>query len=143
LDLYKIKKAKRKESQLCILYENVKHYTKKFEGNVLDEKIYLNKMQELNKKIEDEKRKIEKYQGIEDEVYYFVIYKMDKVEKKDIFPLKEYQFEGHKFLGPNNADAILRYSYGDYMAIPDYENRKPHYSYVKYKDEEFEYLEEK
>ncbi len=49
------------------------------------------------------------------------------VHIKDLLPLKEYEFEGHKFLGPNNADAYLKSLYGDtYMSLPPIEERRPH-----------------
>lgn len=41
-----------------------------------------------------------------------------------IFPLKEMEFEGHRFYVPNNADAHLRGIYGDYMQIPPKEKRE-------------------
>lgn len=38
---------------------------------------------------------------------------------KEIFPLKEYTFEGHAFLGPNDANAYLSQLYGtNYMTPP-------------------------
>lgn len=66
--------------------------------------------------------------------FYFII---DEIEltRNDIYPLKEYTFEGKKFLGPNNADSVLRKTYGDdYMSPPSYEKRLPHYSRVVWGD---------
>ena len=43
---------------------------------------------------------------------------------QDIFPLKEYTFEGHTFLGPQNADAYLSELYGtNYMTPPPIKER--------------------
>lgn len=48
-------------------------------------------------------------------------------EKKWIYPLKELEFEGHKFFVPNDYDSYLKYLYGkDYMKIPPKEKRITH-----------------
>lgn len=52
-------------------------------------------------------------------------------ESYDIFPLKEIEFEGHKFPCPNNPDAILKELYGDaYMEFPPEDQRACHASYI-------------
>ncbi len=40
-------------------------------------------------------------------------------ELKDIFPLSELEFEGHKVPVPDNVDHVLTLQYGDYMTVPD------------------------
>lgn len=51
---------------------------------------------------------------------------------KDIFPLSEIEFEGHKFPCPNNPDAILRELYGDtYMELPPEKDRVWHAKEIK------------
>ncbi|MBS7020309.1 MAG: LicD family protein [Firmicutes bacterium] len=43
-----------------------------------------------------------------------------------IFPLQEMEFEGHKFYGPNDADAFLKLEIGsDYMTPPPVDKREP------------------
>jgi len=44
----------------------------------------------------------------------------------DIFPLKTISFENHDFPCPNNVDACLINSYGDYMQLPPEETRMGH-----------------
>lgn len=50
----------------------------------------------------------------------------------DVFPLKPYKFEDTEFYGPNNADAVLRMIYGDYMVLPHESDRVSHYTSVKF-----------
>ena len=38
----------------------------------------------------------------------------------------KYEFEGHKFYGTKDYDAILKYTYGDYMTPPPIEKREQH-----------------
>ena len=57
----------------------------------------------------------------------FIQKHMSKID--DIFPLKEIEFEGCKFMGPSNPDAYLRTMYGDYMKIPAQEKRRIHALY--------------
>lgn len=138
-DVYKLKRVKRKDAQLAIYYENVEHYTRKFDAGLMEKESYLDKISKLQTKIVEEQKCIESYSGPDDEVFYFVIYNLNKIEINDIFPLKIYNFEGHQFWGPNNADALLTYSYKNYMEVPEYEKRRAHYSEVKYLDCDFKY----
>lgn len=51
---------------------------------------------------------------------------------KDIFPLSEIEFEGHKFLCPNNADAYLKNLYGNtYMKLPPEKDRICHVKEIR------------
>lgn len=46
--------------------------------------------------------------------------------KKWFLERAEYEFEGHKFYGTKDYDAILRYTYRDYMTLPPEEKRQQH-----------------
>ena len=46
--------------------------------------------------------------------------------EKYVFPLKEVEFEGHKFFAPGNYDAHLKMRYGDYMKLPPEDKRVYH-----------------
>lgn len=48
------------------------------------------------------------------------------IEKKNIFPLKEIQFEDASFYAPGNSDAYLTTLFGDYMKLPPENERIPH-----------------
>lgn len=46
--------------------------------------------------------------------------------KKWFLDRAEYEFEGHKFYGPKDYDAFLKYVYDDYMKLPPENQRQPH-----------------
>lgn len=52
------------------------------------------------------------------------------LKKEYIFPLSEIEFEGKKFLAPNNLDAYLKALYNDYMTIPKEEDRWIHSKFI-------------
>lgn len=45
---------------------------------------------------------------------------------KDVFPVRDMQFEGISVMVPNNPDAVLTALFGDYMQIPPKEKRPQH-----------------
>lgn len=47
-----------------------------------------------------------------------------------MFPLGQIQFEGKVFSAPKNVDLYLKNQYGDYMTIPQKENRPSHFLQV-------------
>lgn len=51
--------------------------------------------------------------------------------RNEIIPTKPVVFEGAKVMGPNNLDAYLRRSFGDYMQIPPPNKRKKHAQYIE------------
>ncbi len=136
LDFYRLKKTSRSNVDIHIWNENLRFYHKKYSVGMLQEEVYRKKVEELENLIKSEK---EKKVTVDDEQVFTFLDFMRKVEIKDMLPLKKYMFEEFEFWGPNNADAVLRESYGDYMEIPKYEERHPHYSSVTYIDSEFGY----
>ena len=52
------------------------------------------------------------------------------VNKDYIFPLSEIEFEGKKFMAPNNTDIYLKALYNDYMSIPKEEDRWIHSKFI-------------
>lgn len=60
--------------------------------------------------------------GLETPFYGFAYFDYD-----EIFPLKTGIFEGREFSIPKNPDHYLKNVYGDYMKIPDEEDRQIHY----------------
>lgn len=46
--------------------------------------------------------------------------------EETIYPCREIEFEGYKFMGPNDPDQYLKRCYGDYMQIPPEDKRMTH-----------------
>ena len=67
------------------------------------------------------KRKDEFYSNTLNNNGYGIMHRRDS-----IFPVKEIDFEGEKFLGPANPDAYLTDLYRDYMQLPPENKRKGH-----------------
>lgn len=49
-------------------------------------------------------------------------------QEKNIFPLKEIEFETNKFLAPLDVDAYLKSIYGNYMMLPPEDKRSGHHA---------------
>ena len=47
------------------------------------------------------------------------------ISYSDIFPLKRHKFESIEVSVPNKYDELLKNIYGDYMTLPDINNRAP------------------
>lgn len=130
LDMYKLKKCKKGEEELCLYKENRLHFDKKREKGLISEEKYYKKIEEIDYQIH---KTSEILTIVDKNAYYFVVYRT-KIDEDSIFPLQKYKFEDAEFWGPRDADSILRNIYGDYLQMPDVENRKPHASYVKFFD---------
>lgn len=56
-------------------------------------------------------------------------------DEKDIFPVTEITFEGHKFYAPANVDSFLTTIFGDYMQIPPENKRVIHNLGIEFYDD--------
>lgn len=54
----------------------------------------------------------------------------------DVFPVKKMTFRGVEVAVPKNPEGVLTSMYGDFMSMPDLENRRPHFEKVVFLDEE-------
>lgn len=138
VDLYRLKKAKKTEARLHVLRENREYFLRKRTKGLIDDELCSRKLSQVDVELANEMKNIHKEDGTDEELYYFVMI-TKYIKPEEIFPLRRYEFEGHKFWGPCNSDSLLKQAYGEYMSLPVYEKRKPHYSEVIYKDAMFEY----
>jgi lipopolysaccharide cholinephosphotransferase len=132
LDLYRLKKVKRSKVDKCIIKENMNFYVRKYRSGLIQKSVLIKKICKLYPKYIYETIK-SIFSILDDYVYSFVIM-LNIIEYNSVFPLKEYKFEDTKFWGPNDADKILTTAYGNYMKMPEYKNRKPHYAWVKFEN---------
>ena len=79
----------------------------------------------------------------EDKVQYLssfsTVYSLSKetFEKSKLFPYKDIEFEGRKFMGIAGYDYYLEKMYGDYMKLPPKDKRVNHHPYlIKFEDGE-------
>lgn len=135
VDLYRIQTVCRSRLQSYIKREHIQFLVRKHTVGLIEEEEYIRKFNLWTKEYvrvleEEEKQPLAE----EDKVYGFVVF-IDYFELDEIWPLKRYEFEGNLFWGPNNYDAILKRTYGNYMELPQYEKRLPHYDEVEFCDE--------
>ena len=57
-------------------------------------------------------------------------------EYQDVFPTKKLVFEGVEVAVPNRPENVLKSMYGDFMKMPDIEDRKPHFDKVVFLNED-------
>ena len=85
----------------------------------------------------DKTMKKYKYNDSEYVVNFMGAYKFKEMFKKQIYnEIEEYEFEGLKLKGPKNYDFVLKQLYGDYMKIPNKEEKNKHKSEIIGKKEE-------
>ena len=85
-------------------------------------------------------RMLQRVKGNENYVYNIpncVVWQMFSQRRREqILPLREMSFEGRNFHVPNDSDAFLKETYGDYMTVPPKEKRVFHSVLIKIKDDE-------
>ena len=118
----KIKKRKAKSSKIKV-YKHPYKYSRNFAGRIRDTR-RLHKLQEEAKTSEEKICVGNKGTIIECAFDY-----------KDVFPVQKMVFEGVEVAVPNNPDGVLRSMYGDYMKLPELEDRKSHFDKVIFFDE--------
>lgn len=131
LDLYRIKKIKKKYLKNFILKEHIRFYNKKIKHQLLSKKFKI-KVLKLQIKLFFAKVALI-VNGDKKEAFTFVNF-LHNVPEDKIFPLKLYEFEGMMFYGPKDYDYILNLVHPNYMELPPIEKRRPHYRKVDFLD---------
>ncbi len=129
VDLYKATRMKLKDTEINRHQQALEYYKRIHKLGIINDKNFKEKEKDLQLLIEKE-RLISNKSNDEEVVYSFPDNKHNYFRLNELFPLKRYKFENTEFWGPNNPDAMLKRSHGDYMALPPEERRKPHYSSV-------------
>lgn len=92
--------------------------TLKLEEKLNKNKIRINLEKVLRKYSYDTSNEVGNFMGV---------YKFKEMFKKNIYDeVQEYEFENIKLIGPKNYDFVLKQLYGDYMKVPDINDRNKH-----------------
>lgn len=127
IDLYRTYKMKFSELHDFLNEENRNYIERRKKNGTIQEEEYRKRIIQLEKDMNSPNERI----GDDSIVYTMItMYKTKYMRQEDVFPLKKYEFSGHSFYGPYNADAILKSLYGNYMELPPENKRISHYSSV-------------
>ena len=136
LDLYRCKKVPRDFMEIWRKKEHIEFLVRKHDSKMLTDEEFFKTFVQWNQEFCDFMHEYNAKPVHDDNDCVFSHYsRLKQWEVSDMFPLKWYDFEDTRFLGPNNPDPILRLLYGpNYMTVPEYKDRKPHYDYIKWLD---------
>ncbi len=135
VDLYRVKKVKRCDVYLYRKREHIEFIVRKHTVGMLNDADYMPKFDAWTSDYAMLLRNRGKTQEGDEEVIAFVTSDFVYLEMKDVFPLRDYEYEGLTFCGPNNFDAALKHMFGDYMSLPPYDKRLSHYDSVLIKED--------
>ena len=132
VDLYRVKRVRRSEVNLYRKREHIEFIVRKHTVGMLKDADYMSKFDEWTNEYATLLRERGGDSEKDDDVIAFVTPDFVYLEMGVVFPLKDYEFDGQSFLGPNNYDAALKHMFGDYMSLPPYEKRLSHYDNVRF-----------
>lgn len=130
-DLYRLDKIKRKDCEKNTYANYLSYQDRVYKSGLITKEQKRKNKRELYPKYFKATLK-SMFSRDNEEVFWFVSRYNEGLDQDIILPLKKYDFEGRKFYGPNNADKFLKIGYGNYMEIPKYDDRTPHYTWVKF-----------
>ena len=120
VDLYRFEKIMASDVSTYLRNENSAYINRRKKFGLIGEEEYKRRMaisfSDYMLSCRDEDRELYIFDGP---------YKQKTMEIEDAFPLKKYILRGKEFYGPNNADAVLKSIYGEYMQLPKLQDRKP------------------
>lgn len=133
IDLYKLTKVRRVDLDAFIEKEHIEFLVRKHDVGFMSDEEFWNKFKRWTCTFASYIRDAKCSQA--DDYVYAFIDGIKKIEINEMFPLKKYLIRGKEFLGPNDADALLRSAYGaDYMTPPAFNERAPHCNSVVFTD---------
>lgn len=122
VDLYNIKKTSYNEVCSYRRQEAFDYYNRKLRAGIITEDQCL----KLCKKADsDYKKEVSERIIMQPDKPLLAFLKFFEGKPECIFPLKDYEFEGELFCGPNDYDMYLRSCYykGNYMELPSFDKR--------------------
>ncbi len=122
VDLYNIKETTYNSACLYRKEEAISYYKRMNKAGLMSEEVMNVKISQQEQQYEEQlkSRKI-----LEEDIPEYAFLHFFEADKDSIFPLKDYEFEGMFFSGPNDYDKFLKGCYykGDYMEYPPYDKR--------------------
>ena len=131
VDLYKLTKIKAKDFAAYRLEQAMSYIDRRKKLGFITEEDYEKKKEVFLNEFKEREAKEKMLDSPEKEILAYP-FTYGKQEINEVFPLKKYKFESVEFLGPNNYHPLLVSEYGDYMQLPPEEDRKPHYTSIKF-----------
>lgn len=122
VDLYNIKETTYNHACLYRKEEAVSYFKRMYRAGLISMEVMNDKILEQEQQYEEQQksRKV-----LEKDILEYGFLHLFEAETDTIFPLKNYEFEGEIFSGPNDYDRFLKGCYykGDYMEYPPYDKR--------------------
>lgn len=129
VDMYRIKKIGAHQVRSYKMREAMMFFSRKHAFGIISDEIYREKAKLLSKELSEAEE--EEYRAKnKSPVYMFMLLLKKAISTDQLFPLRKYSFEDTEFWGPADSDALLSSIYGDYMCIPDFDNRRSHFKRV-------------
>lgn len=130
IDLYRTKRIKSTAVEGFINTENKRYVETRMSKGLITAEDYSERMNAIK---EDELCSRWAVSGPEREVFAFpCALSLKFFEINDVLPLRKYSFEDIEFYGPQNADSVLKLTYGKYLELPPEDKRRSHYSAVEF-----------
>lgn len=128
IDLYKTKRIPENQEKLYRAQECIAYLKRRKRSNLISNEEFDCRMEEKLRIVDEETMAINKAKERGEafpDIYAFEIFYDDRLYIDELFPLRQYEFEGELFYGPNKPEALLTRCYGDYMTPPPIEKRIP------------------
>ena len=135
VDLYRTKMIFEREESVYRLTEHASYLKRRFAVGLMDEEQFKNRLSVVEKKLSKENELLKQQHDLGRKMYAFSLIYNDRLFLDEMFPLKRYIFEEIEFYGPQKAEALLTRCYGNFMELPPIDKRHPHYSLVKFNNQ--------
>ena len=132
IDLYVAVKMDERDMALWRLKQNLAYRERLYARGIIDAKQFEQYNIQITAKIAEEEQSILQKAPLGEQ--YATLFDDRILYCDDLFPLKEYTFEGVPFLGPRNVDKVLTGFFGEYMELPPLEKRCSHFTSVVFLD---------
>jgi len=131
VDMYRIKKMGTHQIKSYKIQEAISFFEKKSKFGIISQIEFIEKYKQLKEEL-GQSQLTETSAEDKSEVFMFMLFFKHGISPNSIFPLKKYKFENVEFFGPYDHHELLTSTYGKYMEVPNFVNRKPHFLKVSF-----------